>query len=313
VKRLLFGLASLALLLGGAGRSAAGQLLYVTSLPGQQILTADTGTNVVTPVFNTVGTPDSLLFDTQGNIIYTNLGAGQVRSFNTTSHVDSVLASGFNDPADLALTPDGGSVLVSDFLGGKIYKINLTTKAVSTLGTYGGNPQGTAFDGSGDLFAVLGARSGAATSFVAQIDPTTGAILKQSPNEVALDGMTYDPFSGKLYSGSLNGNGLYEFDPTTLSTTLLPGTSGVGFDGITTDSAGNLYIAGGSFIWQYNLTTNTLTKKTFVNGLDDLAPATGLGSPQTAPEPASLALLVTGVVGLAGYSWRRGRRSAAPA
>ncbi len=202
-------------------------------------------------------------------------------------------------------------MLVSDFLGGTIKKVNLTTHAVTTLGTYGGNPQGTAFDAGGNLFAVLGTRSGGATSFVAQLDPTTGAILHQSANEVELDGLTYDPFSGKLFSGSLGGNGLYEFDPATLAVTLLPNTGGVAFDGITTDSAGSLYIAGSGFIWQYNLITNTLTRETAVNGLDDLAPATGLGAPNTAPAPPAAALLGMGVLSLCGYGWRRRKAAAA--
>jgi DNA-binding beta-propeller fold protein YncE len=280
-------------------------------LGGQQILTADLTTNQVTPVFNTVGTPDSLLFDASNNIVYTNLGTGQVRSYNPTTKIDSLLASGFNDPADLVLTPDKGSVLVSDFLGGTIAKVNLATHQVTQLGNYGGNPQGTAFDAAGHLFAVLGTRSGGATSFVAQLDPTTGAILNQSPNEVQLDGMTYDPFSGKIYSPSLAGNGIYQFDPTTLSAVLLPNSAGVGFDGITTDSAGNLYTAGGgAFIYQYNLISHTLTQRTAVPGLDDLAPLTGPGAATTVPEPASLTLLGIGALGLAGYGWRRLRQAA---
>src|SRR3984893_15082523 len=193
MKRIIYGLATLALLLAGTGRASAGQLLFVTSLSGQQILPADTGTNVVTPVFNTVGQPDSLIFDTVGNIIYTNLQTGQVRLFNVTTHTDTLIAGGFSDPADLALEPGGKSILMSDFLGGKIYRINLSTNAVSVLATPGGNPQGLAFDGAGHLFANLGTRSGGATSFLARLDPVTGAILGNTVALVSLDGLTFDP------------------------------------------------------------------------------------------------------------------------
>jgi DNA-binding beta-propeller fold protein YncE len=187
---------ALALLLAGTGRASAGELLFVTSLSGQQILTADTGTNVVTPVFSTVGQPDSLIFDPAGNIIYTNLGAGQVRLFNVTTHTDTLIAGGFNDPADLALEPGGGSILVSEFLGGKIDRINLTTHAVSVLANPGGNPQGLAYDSAGRLFANLGTRSGGATSFLARLDPVTGAILGQTVGLVSLDGLTFDHSRG---------------------------------------------------------------------------------------------------------------------
>jgi sugar lactone lactonase YvrE len=308
MKHLLFGFAVLVLLLGATNKARAGQLLYVTSTTGKQVLTADTGTNQVSAVFDTVGNPDSLIFDTHGNIIYSTVLQGQVRSYNPSTKIDTLLGGGLAAPADLALTPGGSSVLVSEANGGKIFKINLTTGKGSNLGSYGGNPQGLAFDTAGHLFAVLGFRSSTAASFIAQLDPTTGAILNQSANEISLDGLTYDPFSGKLYSGSFGGSGLYQFDPATLNATLLANSTGVKFDGLTTDSAGNLYLAAGGFIYQYNLPTSTLTQETPVPGLDDLAPVTGLGSPPV-PEPTGLALFGISAAGLVGYSWRHRRRA----
>ena len=94
----------LVLLLGATNKARAGQLLYVTSTTGKQVLTADTGTNQVTPVFDTVGNPDSLIFDTHGNIIYSSVLQGQVRSYNPSTKIDTLLGGlleplGFNGDA----------------------------------------------------------------------------------------------------------------------------------------------------------------------------------------------------------------------
>jgi sugar lactone lactonase YvrE len=283
----------------------------VTSTTGQQILTADVGTNQVTPVFDTIGNPDSLVFDTHGDIVYSSVVQGQLHSYNLSTKVDTLLGGGLAAPADLALTPDGGSVLVSEANGGKIFRVNLATHGGSQLGSYGGNPQGLAFDAAGHLFAVLGSRSATATSFVGELDPTTGAILNQSVMEISLDGLTFDPFNGKLYSDSFGGTGIYQFDPATLDATLLANTTGVKFDGLTSDSVGNLFLAAGGFIYQYNLATSTLTKETQVPGLDDLAPLAGLGS-NPVPEPTSLTLFSAGTLGAIGCTWLR-RRKKGPA
>src|SRR5262249_14226079 len=150
---------------------------------------------------------DSLVFDPMGRIIYTALNAGQVRRFNPVTMVDQLLASGFSMPADLALEPGGNSVLVSEFGGGRIDRIDLTTNNVTVLATVGGNPEGLAYDGTGRLFANLGNRNGGPTGkFVAQLNPVTGAILAQSPGLDSLDGLTFDAFTGNLYAASLLGN-----------------------------------------------------------------------------------------------------------
>ena len=73
------------------------------------------------------------MFDSSQNVIYTRIITGQVRLYNPTTLTDSLIASGFNGPADMALEPGGNSMLVSEFHGGNIDRINLTTHVSTTL------------------------------------------------------------------------------------------------------------------------------------------------------------------------------------
>jgi streptogramin lyase len=311
-------LLSSALLTAGiiaAQSPASAETLYGTSVEGQNIFSYDTVTNTVTTIVSLPGkSPDTMVFDSGGRIIYTSVYSGEVRRYDPASHADVLIASGLSNPADLLLDPGGNSILVSEYGGGRIDRINLTTFALSALCTtscnYGPNPEGLAYDGSGRLFANLGAREGGATAkFVAELDPLTGQILHQSAGLNSLDGLTFDTVTGKLFAASLYGNGIYEIDPNTLLATTRMFGSIPNPDGITSDGAGNLFLAArGNFnIYRYNIAGNTLTGLTSVYGLDDLAPAAGLGAP--IPEPETYAMLLAGL-GLMGWVGKRRKQKA---
>jgi streptogramin lyase len=295
------------------GRAPA-DMLFATS-DQARLDRIDTSTNQVTTILNTAGGVDSLVFDTSGRLIYSLNGLGQVHRFNPATHTDELLAStaqGLNAPIDLALEPGGNSALVSDFNAGKIFRINLTTKNVTTLGTYGGNPEGIVYDSSGRLWANLGNRNGgAAGKFVAQLDPVTGAILAQSPGLNSLDGLTFDPLTGKLFAASLFGNGIYELDPNNIAAAPLFFGGPAADDGITSNGKGSIFVVSRSdfHVYEFNIGTHCFTQRTFDGGLDDLAPASGLGA-TAAPEPMTLTLFGVGALGLLGYRWRRRKGSA---
>jgi len=98
----------------------ADQIVYWTNFTGRQLVKADITTQTNT-VIDTVpaaasGNPDSLIFDTVGNIVYSmyNGSPGSVRSFNT-NNTDTLIHSGYSSQTvDLALDPSGLTVLVAD-------------------------------------------------------------------------------------------------------------------------------------------------------------------------------------------------------
>lgn len=311
--RIAFAILSLSLILSGANRVHAA-VLDVTSIVGSQIDQVDTSLNTVSTFYNTPSAADSIMFDPSGEVIYTQLFNGQVRLYNPNTTADTLIASGFNGPADIVLEPGGNTMLVSEFYGGKVDRINLTTHAVTPLLTSSTQgPEGLAYDGT-RLFANLGVRSTGAAKYVAEINPITGSILSQSPLISSLDGLVYDPYSGRLIATSVYNNAVYSIDPNNLNsvidlTALLRGSI-PGPDGVTVDGLGKIFIAssdgtpaGGGYglgdghIYEIDEVNNTLTQDLYVNGLDDLAPLSGPGS-LSVPEPASLTLAGLGLVGL---------------
>lgn len=303
-------LATLVLLLGGVGQAKAA-FLYATSQSSSNpsFWLVDTTANTSSLLFHLAQIPDSLVFTPDGNIIYTALDVGQVRRFNTKTHTDTLVASGFNTPLDLTLEPGGKTVLVSSFGNGFIERIDLSTDKVTQSFFYGGNPEGITYDDTGHLFAKLGTRTHG-DAIIAQLNPSNGSIIHEHTGLTSLDGLTFDSFSGKMYATNEANNVVNVIDPITLAVSVLPNSSIPTPDGIEADGLGNLYIAAfGANVYKYNLITGTLTKGPKVPVMDDLAPVSGLGA-NPAPEPSTLMLLGIGAAGLVSYGWRRRRQSA---
>jgi len=276
--------------------SSRADLAYITG--GSTIYQWNTATNSVTSVVSSAngGGLDSLIFDNQGDIIYSIIGTNSIGIYNLSTHNNRILASGgnFTGVADMALEPGGATFLVSNAFDGSIDRVTIATGAKTTLYNGGLRPDGVTYDDSGHLFAVLGLTE------VAQLNPTTGAVLKtiSTPNQP--DSISFDALTGKLYVSS-DGGGFYTL-PTTLSSATFTAVSGSPvFDGMA--SNGNLlyFVVRGQGAVIYNLNTGAVTERSpFISGADDIAPLTGLGSSgSSVPEPSSIVLLGLGLAILA--------------
>ncbi len=298
-------------------RSAPAETIYATSISTGIIYSDDTVTHVVTPVFHTGNELDSLFFDPSGRIVYDQLTAGKVFAYDPATSTNVLLYSqSGTQPIDMALEPSQTSFLVSDANHNQLDRISLAGGLINRLDVqytpgHSGRPDGIIYGPSGQLFVNVSTGFTNAPTHVEQIDPTTGAILHTGTiTGIFLDGITYDSYTGMLWASDYNHGRIVEINPNNLSdfTVFTPTGAGIanfGPDGIVSDGLGNLFIASraNNSIIEYNIATNSATVVGTVNGLDDLAPASGLGA-QT-PEPSSIVLISIGTLGMLAYRLRR--------
>jgi hypothetical protein len=279
-KPLISALVAIVVIGGGAGTLAfynhsvaASPFVVATDRGNGEIDRIDLATRNITVLLSNKdiqGAPDSIIFLNSTQILL-DYATGEVGIGDIQQHTFKVLGTNFgSDLRDMALRPDGSSVLISDTGGGTLLEFHTDTQKITTFATNIGGPQGLAFDSNGNLFVAAGGQ-------VIQLDPATGKQLRTYNLPGGSDGMAYDGRHHVLDVAVPPA--VISLDPVTgKTTTLIDGISTP--DGLAIDRQGNLFIADNFGILELNTNNQLLIVGTDANGItwDDVAPLSGSGA-----------------------------------
>jgi hypothetical protein len=142
-------------------------------------------------------------------------------------------------------------------------------------------------------------------------DPTTLALQKRINLGMDLRSIAVDK-AGHIFAVTINDSHIYEFDPN--GVLLRSVDTGIrGYTDLTMDDSGRLLATSGGVLVLTDVSLSSFTELD-VGTISQVGTFAAFVEPPlgaVVPEPSSLVLFSAGVAGLAGYAWRRRKRTAA--
>lgn len=321
LKRKLIFLVALAGLLGIAAHAdvLTGTLYFTTFSGGNNVhsvtFTYDGSSFMLGSTTNLTPTPgaDGILFDPMnGNLVVSGQSTGNLSEETVTgANLTSVNVGSAGQSYHLAVTsngqqiwnmPNGGSAFIS--VVGLPFGSNGTSYPVTGPDT---DIRGVVWDPLAGKYFYTTACDGCTGNFGTITFNGSAFVTTRLQTGLYAHGITYDPYTGDLIVNSADFIQQIDTAGNVLGT-----VSGTGnFDQAAVDGHGHLFVASNSGFLKFvdysnsgNIGTGIFSAQPFLaNSLDDIAPLSGSGS-QT-PEPGTLALMGTGVLGLAGLLRRK--------
>jgi len=229
--------------------------------------------------------PDSLIFDHQGRMVVSNSDVGTLSLVDPATGV--ILTSQINTtrisvPADMALDPSSNTVAVISWQSPNLYLVNLDTGQTTQINpdpNHVGNFGGVTYNGDGTRL-FLASHSG----WIYELDPHTGALIREIQTPGGPDGMTFDPTTNHIYASNCGGIcDIYigtDAQPTLALIKVYTSRDG---DGIAADGQGHLFIISAD-LYRLDLATDTVTRIANAGPTwDDVAPVIGSGAANQPP------------------------------
>lgn len=248
------------------------------------------------------------------SVLFTVNESGDVlESYDTTTSTFTTIGPlGVTfDFGGLAYNSSNGLLYGVDGRGAQqLFTVDMNTGAATVIGTHGiVDLFGIAYDSVNNrMYGTQFARG----SSLYEMNMATGAATLIGNMGTGIGGLTYDSANDRLLGVSDGAGTIFEIDRGTASTTVVANPGGNNDSGFTYDPENNLYW---NIDWNGNLysldPTNSFNRTLVASGLgahDGLAYVSDFGGGNNAvPEPSSIAIWSSILLGGLGLGWRRKR------
>ena len=209
--------------------------------PGNTVSEFAAGSTTPSVTYSGVSDPVALVVDSAGNLYVASYGESTITEFAAGSTTASATYSdGVFNPTDMAFDPFDDALYATNQGDNSVSEFPLVELPVNTYSGNLSDPQGLAFDSSGNLY-VSNVDTGTVSVFAAGSNTPTATLtaVGGEPYDLAVDS------SGNLYVASFDQSTVSEFTPGSTTASIIYSAGVSSPYALTIGPSGNLFVAAG--------------------------------------------------------------------